>query len=119
MASFRLQPCKLRENWLVPTKEPAIVLSWSELCAKLAPSKDERALKALRLLQIGAFVGLSSRSGNIPSNFVLLNPDRSGNVKGVLKQDPTFATRLVEVYLVEEAQWDSKVVEFSSQGKQQ
>lgn len=116
MASFRLQLCKLREKWLVPTKDPAIVLSWPELCAKLAPSKDERALKALRLLQIGAFVGLSSRSGNVPSNFVLLNPDRSGSVKRVLSQDPTFATRLLEVYLVEEAQWDSKITEYLSRG---
>ncbi len=111
MAKFILQPCKLREEWLVPTKDPAIRLSWSELCAKLAPSRDERALKSLQLLQIGAFVGLSSRAGKPPSNFVLLNPDRSGNLKQVLKGDPTFASRLLEVYLVEEARWDSKVVE--------
>jgi hypothetical protein len=118
VASFRLQPCKLREQWLVPSKEPAFVLSWPELCAKLAPSKDERALRALQLIQIGSYVGLVSRPPKMvagpPSNFVLLNHDRSGNLGAVLSKDPTLGPRLVEVYRVEEVQWDARVVEIGS-----
>jgi hypothetical protein len=117
VALIRLKRSKLRDQWLVPTKEPAIDLSWSELCAKLAPSNDPRALRSLQLLQMGAYVGLVSRPPKMPgppSNFVLLNQDRSGSLNAVLSKDPTFGDRLLEVYRVEEVQWDGRVVEIGS-----
>lgn len=115
MARFILQPCKLRDEWLVPVKdEPPIVLSWKELCNKLAPSGDVKALSHLRLLQVNSFVGLTrTRNANGQlGNFILTNVDRSGHLKRVMDKDPTFSSRLVEVYRVEELSWDAKMVEF-------
>lgn len=115
MARFVLQPCKLREEWLVPVKDVApLVLSWRELCKKLAPSGDVKALSALRLLQTNSYVGLTrTRSSDpTPRNFVLTNPDRSGYLKRVMDKDASFSSRLIEVYRVEEVEWDAKLVEF-------
>lgn len=115
MARFVLKPCKLREEWLVPVKdEQPLVLSWRELCKKLAPSGDVKALSALRLLQVNSYVGLTKTrgQGEQVGNFVLTNQDRSGHLKRVMDKDHSFASRLIEVYRVEEVAWDAKLVEF-------
>jgi len=112
MARFVLTPCKLRETWLVPQKnQPPIILTWPELLARLAPSRDARAVGNLQFLQPQSFVGLLQNQSKTPSNFVMTNADRSGSVERVLKRDPTFAGRLVEVFRVEEATYDSRMTE--------
>lgn len=110
MARFKLRPCKLREDQLVPSKEPDLVLDWRELVRQLAPSREIRARQNLHQLQPQAFVGLLQHSKG-PVNFVLLNADRSGYLGTIMAKDATFAGRLLEVYRVEEAVWDSKVSE--------
>lgn len=111
MASFKIQPCKLRAGWLVPTKDPPLVLNWRELCARLAPSRDLRALQTLQLVQLGSYVGLVIGPNGARTNFVLTNTDRSGNLGVVLTRDPSFESRLVEVYRVEAVKWDARVTE--------
>jgi hypothetical protein len=112
MDRFVLRPCKLRESRFVPLDGDPLVLNWKELCGKLAPSRAREAVLTLRALTIGAFVGLLRRSsGGPPSNFVLVNQDRSGNVAYVLHKDTSFEERLIEVYLVEEVEWSARTTE--------
>lgn len=114
MAKFLLRPCKVRGGHIVDSKDEAVEMDWDALCKKLAPSKDRQALMNLRTLQIGAFVGLSTNTRlRRVGNFVLLNQDRSGNLRWILKKDPEFERRVLEVYRVEDVRWDSKVVESS------
>jgi hypothetical protein len=115
VARFVLSPCKLRESRLVAQKgESPVTLNWPELCKLLAPSRDPQAFQVLQLLRAQAFVGLTKHPrGNGVTNFVLLNADRSGDLKQILKRDPTFGDRLESVYRVEEARWDASVKEAS------
>lgn len=102
---FVLLPCRLREDKLVPEKgtEP-ITLDWRELAAKLAPSNRIEALKTLKHVQRGAYIGLLDQGKNKPpSNFCFIAQDRSGNVADVLRRNPMFGDRLIEVYKVIEA----------------
>ena len=116
MANFVLQPCHLREGKFAPIKgsEP-LSLGWKELVTKLAPSRERTSLMNLRAMQAGAYVGLTKREGKV-TNFLLLNQDRSAKLDWVLKKDPSFELRLVEVYRVDEAQWDATVHEFDTPG---
>ena len=116
MAKFVLQPCHLRDFKFAPIKgtEPT-TFDWEELRQKLAPSNERSALHNLRALRIGSYVGLlkdlKTPNGR-PGNFVLFNLDRSARLDWLLKQQPTFEERLLEVYRVDEVLWDSKVEEF-------
>jgi len=114
MARFLLQPCHLRGTHLAPLKgtEP-VALDWKSLRAKLAPTSDSSSLASLRALRIGAFVGLAKDRYNpaVSRNFMVLNNDRSARLDWVLSKDPTFADRLLEVYRVDDVQWDSSVSE--------
>ena len=117
MARFVLQPCKLREERLVPVKgEPPITLTWRELCEQLAPSRSLEALRALQFVQVNSFVGTTKhpRGGQLPVNFVLTNQDRSGNISRVMSKDATFAGRLLSVFRVEDVQWDARVTELGA-----
>jgi hypothetical protein len=115
MASFVLQPCKIRENRLVPTKDEAVTLSWDDFCKRLAPSRSLRAKSNLRRAGTNAFIGLlRNAQTQEPCNFILQNQDRSGSIEWLLKQDPSFSNRLLEVYRVESAEWDIKLEELGS-----
>jgi hypothetical protein len=116
MAKFVLCPCKLREGWATPIKDADLLtLNWKELCQLLAPSRDRRAMSVLRLLQAESLVGLTLSNG-VKTNFVLTNLDRSGDMGKVLKQDKTFASRLISVYRVVSVEWDSRIVEIPGAG---
>ncbi len=116
MARFVLTPCKLREDRMVPSGAPVLTLDWAQLAAKLAPSKANIALMTLRRLRPTAFVGLLKA---VPpktgvSNFVLMNADRENKIGWLLKKQPDFPDRLVDLYLVEEALFDARMEEISS-----
>lgn len=118
MASFVLQPCHLRDDRFVPSKAEPITCEWDDLVNRLAPSKSSKAKLTLRQLQRGAFVGTTRhRSSNIPTNFMLVMPDRSGRVGGLLQQDPSFADRLLEVFQVQSVVWDDKLDEIPTRVK--
>lgn len=110
MARFVLQLCRLRSQTLVPRRdENPLDLDWDGLVARLAPAKTQQAMMTLRRLQVGAFVGLSRHpSTDQVGNFLLINPDRSGRLGWLLAQDRSFSNRLIEVFRVQEAEWDHK-----------
>lgn len=115
MARFVLQPCKLRDAWFIPTKDVPIELQWMDLCARLAPSQTKNAQMVLRRLERGCFIGLVlNEKVKQAVNFLYLTPDRSGNAKGLVKKDPTFERRLIEVFRVEDFVWDSTLQEIPS-----
>ena len=114
---FTLLPCKIREDQLVPVKgaEP-VVMTWTELLSQVAPGGHAEAQK-LKALQVQSYIGLSKKTkepSSVPGTWVLLNPDRSGNIGWILKKDPTFEKRLVVAYRVEKTSLKSGVQEFSS-----
>lgn len=117
MARFVLQPCKLRDERLVPVKgEPPITLNWRELCERLAPSREQKALQVLQLVQVNSYVGTTKNPHGTgkPANFVLMNPDRSGNLAKIMSKDATFAHRLLSVYRVDDVEWDARVTELGA-----
>ncbi len=116
MASFLLQPCHLRGDRFVPSKEAPIEVSWHDLLDRLAPSKSSKAKNQLRSgMRMGGFVGLTRHSKSPePCNFVLQNQDRSGKIGWLLKQDPSFSERLIEVFRIEALAWDDKVEELDN-----
>lgn len=119
MSRFVLQPCHLRDEKFAPIKgRGPVVFGWRELVSALAPSKEPRAKLTLRSMQPGAYVG-TVKDGSEPGmirNFVLVNQDRSSRVGWVTRKDPSFETRLVEVYRVDEVQWEAAVQEFDRPG---
>lgn len=92
------------------------VVDWTELLAAFGSNRDVRTKMTLRQLRPGAFLGIAKNSSQSAEshNFVLFNPDRSAKFDWVLKKDPTFEQRLVEVYRVEDVVWESVVKEFDA-----
>ena len=119
MARFVLQPCHLREGRLAPVKgTKPVVFNWAELVAVLAPSKEPRAKMTLRSIQPGAYVGTAKdrTDPKVLRNFVLVNQDRSSQLGWILRKDPEFERRLVDVYRVDEVKWEAVVHEFDTPG---
>ena len=112
MTTIVLTPCKLRLDRIVPQKgAESLVLDWRETVKRLAVSGQPTALANLRRMDRGSFVGLARDARGQIRNFVLKNPDRSDKVDWLLARDPSFPDRLVEVYRVEAAQWESTFTE--------
>lgn len=113
MARFVLQPCKVRGSAIVQDlQKDTLEVDWQQLRRLLAPTNSRRAREIVSQIQRGAFVGLL-RSGRQLTNFLLVNPDQSGNINTQLKQSPTFADRIELVFFVEEAELDSSFLETS------
>ncbi len=114
MARFVLQPCKLREDRLVPVKgADTEEVTWRELVVKLAPSADIKALRTLYYIQQGAYIGLLQHPNNPNKevNFCFVAQDRSGLVTEIIRRDPSFAKRLTTVYLVLKADRGAQLAE--------
>lgn len=113
MSRFVLKPCRVLQTHLSPTKAEPESLTFEEVFAKFVPAGDSRQALNLRFLKPGAFIGLvkSSSQPNKIVNFILHNLDNSGNIDFVLKSDPSFESRLICAYRVDEAQFDSKITE--------
>lgn len=107
---FALLPCKVRENRFVPAEDTVVEFSWKTLCAKFAPTRTREAVVPLRQLQMGGFVGLVRGPRGV-SNFVLVNADRSGRFDQGIIKDKDFASRVVEVFRVERADWGARTIE--------
>jgi hypothetical protein len=114
VARFVLQPCKLRENRIVPVKGAECEeFTWGELVAKLAPTATVSALRTLYYVQNGAFLGLLKhpKDASKEVNFCFVAQDRTGAVTEILRRDPSFGRRLVTVYQVLEAERGSQLTE--------
>lgn len=107
---FVLKPCRVRQGRFVPTKDEALTLGWKELVAKFAPQRSRNAILCLRYLRIGGYVGLAQTPQGLAC-FYYGNTDRSGRIAPELVKDEQWASRIQEVFLVEKAQWATKVVE--------
>jgi len=115
MSRFVLQPCRIREDRVVPTKDEPVVLDAKELITKFAPNRVPKEKLAVRMARLGSFLGLckGSRSGRtVP--FIIWNPDRSNKIRWLLKQDEAFPDRLLEIYRLQEVDWGSSVEEIPS-----
>lgn len=94
------------------TRAGPLEFSWDDLVRRLAPSKSTRAKQQLRSVRTGAFIGVTENAQTKEKcNFVLLNTNRTGKIDWLLKQDPTFPRRLVEVFRVDAVSWDDKLQE--------
>jgi hypothetical protein len=113
MATFRLRRCKLRDGWFVPKKdEQPLEVDWKGLCEMLAPSRSPESRRTLRAgVSANAYVGLIRQSNGAVTNFVIRNPDMTGDVRALAKRDPTFPVRLVDAFRIESAEWDSAMLE--------
>lgn len=117
---FIVKPARVLQTRFVTSKTgPDEQYSFKELLARFLPtgvSKSE-ASKLLGL-RAGMFIG-KVRSAKTPGKevqFVLYNQDGSGNIDFVLKNDPSFESRLIEAYRVEHAEYDVTLTEAPAQG---
>jgi hypothetical protein len=107
---FLLRPCRLLSDRFVPSAEESFELDWKGLVRRF--SHGPYAAHTLQRLRTGAYLGMTSNPGSPqPVSFCLYNTDGSGKIKHVLRKDPSFAERLLEVYQVEEAHWGSRTTE--------
>lgn len=109
MSRFLLQPCKIRENRVVPVAAAALDLDTKALLEKFAPTRDPRELVKLRSMRIEGYLG-RSRGGKTGTEqlFFLWNQDRSNHLDFVLHGDPDFPSRVVEIYHVRVVDWGSR-----------
>jgi len=115
MSRFVLQPCKVRQDRVVPLKEPPLELDGPQLVRRLAPSGSQKELLQLRTARPGSFVGRcrGSRTGR-PVLFTVWNPDRSNRIGWLLKRDAAFPGRILEIYRLAEVDWGTRFTEIPS-----
>lgn len=113
MPSFTLLPCRHRGGKFVARRESEPVeLELQALVEKFGINPSlPRDMQKICMLQPNAYVGTTRTSKGGRNSFVLRNHDRSSNFAWVHKQDPTFEGRIVEVYRVDRAEWDSSLTE--------
>ena len=121
VSRFVLKPARLLLTRFVTSRTgDEQSLDLKGLMERFAPTREPGDRINLMHLRRGEFMGLV-RSGKNPNRivtFLLVNPDQSGNVDFVLKNDPSFENRLVEVYRVEEAVYDARITEEPNPSKQ-
>jgi len=115
---FVFKSCRVREDRVISEGDEA-VFDIPSLLKKFAPERARRDLIQLRALRVGQYIGIvrGSQSGK-PITFFLWNNDRTNRIAWVLKKDPTFPERLIEIYRVEHVDWGSRVV-LEARGKPQ
>lgn len=116
MPRFVLQPCRVREDRIVPRGEP---VEWTlrELLDNITRDPaDRRHLRSV--VSPGVFVGVCKKS-KPPSeaHFSLVSPDRTNNIEWLLRKDPSFADRVLSVYRVVEADWGTSFEEVDTLAK--
>lgn len=119
-ARFVFQPVRFRDEKVVPTSDPPLVIeNIADLVKKFAPERKQQLVQ-LRGFRPSAIVGWArgSRTGTaVP--FLLWNIDRTNRFGWLLKKDPLFPERVIECYRVEEIDWGSSVTEMESGKKDQ
>lgn len=109
---FVLQPCRIREEKIVATKDDPLVLEVTDLFKTLVPSglREERSL--IRGARIGTYLGRCK--GSVTGKDVLLviyNNDGTNVIEWVLKRDPTLPDRVTSLFRLDAADWGSSFYE--------
>lgn len=111
MALFKLRPASLRANRIVASEtEPSLALSLPEMFQRFAPSGTREAKSNIIKLRPMSFFGLMKDETGALRNFTIFIPSRDNKIDWLLRRDPTFSERLVEVYEVETVQLDAKII---------
>lgn len=125
---FVLQPCKLRRNRLVSIRgADPVTLDWDGLAARFvahvpaASPERTTVLQGLRRLRVADYVGLVRPRGEPETSperrlFVYGSPGHDGDASSILRLDEEWPTRLVEVWRVEEADFEVVRSEASAEG---
>lgn len=109
---FELQPCKIREDRVVPTGEESLVFTMPEFVKNFTVTgqRDERV--KMRQARTGAFIGVCDGSRTKqPTLFVIFRNDRANAIDFLLKRDRSFPERCKTIFRVVEADWGSRVTE--------
>lgn len=114
MSEFTLKPARIRDGKFVPERNAtAMTMDWRDLVKRLAPSRTSRGLVILRMIRPGMFVGIRKRGKNIVT-FSFDAAGRSRNASHVLKYNPGFEESIIEVFLVDKADWGMRLREFGA-----
>jgi hypothetical protein len=110
--TLALRRCVIRNGYL-SAKGDSEVLTLKQAIARLAPSKTRKALNAVLRVRSGQYIGTLDRKipGVAPTNFVIVNPTRDGDIRWLLHKNPEFGSMVKEVYLVEEVVVPKEVVD--------
>jgi len=109
---FVFQPCKVREDRIVPLDDAPLVFTTRELIDRFVPQRDPLALRMLRSIRVNSYYGLiKNGAGDSVTNFVFMRDDRKNTLSFHLKKDPTVGERIVEVFRVDEVDWGSRFSE--------
>jgi hypothetical protein len=112
LSRFELQPCKIRDDKVVPSGEENIVLNLAEFVKAFSVTGHHIDRVKMRQARIGGFIGVcvGSRSKR-DTLFVIWRPDRGNGIDFLLKRDRTFPDRCKTIFKVVEADWGSRVTE--------
>jgi hypothetical protein len=112
MADFVLQPCRIRDKRIIPTKDDPVQWDWKQLRENLAPTDSPKARMVLKLISRQGYVLLVQPHPKGPiTNIFLQNPDRSNKIDWLLRRQPTFPRRVVSVWRVERADHGASIEE--------
>jgi len=114
MSEFVLRPARIREGKFVPDRDAEPVeMDWTALRERFSPSKTRMSVLMLRAVRPGMFIG-TRRRGKGAVTFTFDAAGRSRNAAHVLKQDPTFESSVVEVFIVDTVSWDMQLQELGA-----
>ena len=112
MEKFVLRPARIRGTKVVVDKVlPVKEVSWPELVELVGGSRSAGALLTLRRLRRGSYVGVRARNG-AHTNFLFEPVGTSkSSIAWILNQEPAFEAQVVQLWYVEQAVYESKVLE--------
>lgn len=123
MATFVLQPCKLREDKFVPIRdEPAKTFSsWDDLCKffeRNPRNVRDPGFRTLLAMDTSGYLGVLRRPEGGTRLFHLWNRGKGNRVAWLIKKIPEFPSLLERVYFVQKVEWDAKTTELGVPAKE-
>jgi hypothetical protein len=103
VTQYTLQRCFIRKDRIVPLKdELPVEFSWALLQERFVPSGERHAKMNLLALKQKMFVGVVTdrRDPKKKNSFILEDRWKSGKIGWLLKMDPSFPSRVLEVFQV-------------------
>lgn len=114
MSDFVLRPAYLRDGKFVPDRQATPVeMDWPDVMRRFAPSQTPQSLLILRQAHPGTFIG-TRRRGRLATTFAFDSAGRSRSAAQVMKRDPSFATSIIEVFLVERTKHGAQLQELGA-----